>query len=132
MAPKGHFLRQSRNISGLTDEMIKTFCLESKGKIGYTNSMRKYGLVIVLDGKATSAKKKAVSENLEKLVKDNKGKMGAAKDLGVKELAYKIKKSTSGLFLEFELELDGAGAKDVSNKLRLQEDLIRYLLISND
>lgn len=91
--------------------------------------MRNYELVIVLDGKVSAGKKKTVVEKLEKLVKDVKGKVSKSKDLGVKDLAYKIKKSMSGLFIHFELELDGAGVKDLAEKLRLQEDLLRYLLV---
>jgi len=94
--------------------------------------MRKYELVIVLDGKATAAKKKAVSEKLEKLTESIKGKLGKAKDWGVKDLSYKLKKSTTGVFLIFPLELDGPSVKEMTNNLRLQEDVIRYLLVRKE
>ncbi len=91
--------------------------------------MRNYELVVVIDGKATAAKKKTVTEKLDKLVKASKGTLGKAKDWGVKDLAYVINKSTTGAYLIFPVELDGLGAKEVGNKLRLEDDLIRYLLI---
>lgn len=94
--------------------------------------MRNYELVIVLDGKATAAKKKTVMEKLEKLVKSLQGKLGKAKDWGTKDLAYKLKKSVTGAFLIFPLELPGAGANEMTSKLRLQEDLIRYLLVKKE
>jgi small subunit ribosomal protein S6 len=92
--------------------------------------MRNYELVIVLDGKATSAKKKTVTEKLEKMVTSLKGKFGEVKDWGVKELAYKIGKSDSGAYLLIQTEMNGAGAKEISNKLRLENDIIRYLLVT--
>src|SRR5882724_30739 len=92
--------------------------------------MPNYELVVVLDGKATAAKKKTVTEKLDKLVTSVKGKLGTAKDWGVKDLAYVIGKSTTGAYLIFPVELDGVGAKEVGNKLRLENDLIRYLLVS--
>jgi small subunit ribosomal protein S6 len=98
--------------------------------------MRNYELVIVLDGKATAAKKKTVTEKLEKLVKGVKampggrqGTLGKAKDWGTKDLAYQIEKSTTGAYLIFPVELDGSGAKEVGSKLRLENEVIRYLLI---
>ena len=91
--------------------------------------MHKYELVIVMDGKATAAKKKTATEKLEKLIKSVKGSIASVKDWGVKTLAYTIGKSDSGAFLIFQLELEGTGAKDISSKLRLENDFIRYLLI---
>ena len=94
--------------------------------------MHNYELVIVMDGKATAAKKKVATDKLEKLIKSVKGKIASVKDWGVKPLAYTIEKSDSVAFLIFQLEIDGAGAKDISSKLRLENDLIRYLLIRKD
>ncbi len=91
--------------------------------------MGKYELVIVLDGKATAAKKKAVEAKIKKLVTVFKGKIGKVDDWGKKDLAYKIKKSNSGVFLLFNLELTGEAAKALPNKLRLEEEIIRYLLV---
>lgn len=94
--------------------------------------MRNYELVIVLDGKATAAKKKTAGERLEKIVNELKGKLGKARDWGTKELAYRIKKSTSGAFLIFPLEIEGRSLKELVNKMRLESDVIRYLVVKKD
>lgn len=97
--------------------------------------MRNYELVIVLDGKVTSARKKSVTEKIEKLVKTIKGpsaqagKVGKVKDWGVKNLEYRIGKSDSGLFLIFQLELDSKSVNGLSAKIKSEEDIIRYLLV---
>lgn len=93
--------------------------------------MNKYELTIVLDGKAGAAKKKKVVETLESLIAIFKGKILSSKDWGVKELNYKIKKSASGLYLFFELELDSKLVKGFNDKLRVDPDILRYLLIRN-
>jgi small subunit ribosomal protein S6 len=94
--------------------------------------MNKYELTLVLDGKAGAAKKKKVAETLEKLLKIFKGVIKDAKEWGVKELAYKIGKSETGLFLYYEIELDAASVKALNEKLRTDPDLIRYLLIRKE
>lgn len=94
--------------------------------------MNKYELTLVLDGKAGAAKKKKVTETLEKVLTLFKGKLTESKEWGVKELAYKIGKSTTGLYLYFELELDPSSVKALNDKIRVDPDLIRYLLIRKD
>jgi small subunit ribosomal protein S6 len=94
--------------------------------------MNKYELTLVLDGKAGAAKKKKVTETLEKILKIFKGVISQSKEWGVKELAYKIGKSETGLYLFFELELDPKGVKALNDKLRTDPDLIRFLLINKN
>ncbi len=91
-----------------------------------------YELTVVLDGKAGSATRKKVVENLEKTLKIFKGVIKETKDWGVKELAYKIGKSETGFFTYFELELDPGGVKGLNDKLRTDADVIRYLLIRKE
>lgn len=94
--------------------------------------MKKYELTIVLDGGTTSAQKKSKEELVEKLLDLHKGKIIKKEDWGVKDLAYKIEKSNTGLFLYYDLELDPASVKDISEKLRLDDGIIRYLLVKAD
>ena len=94
--------------------------------------MQKYELTLVLDGKASAAKKKVATELVEKVVAISKGKIGKVEDWGTKDLAYKIGKSATGVYLHFPLELEARSAKDVTAKLRANEDIIRYLLIVKD
>jgi small subunit ribosomal protein S6 len=94
--------------------------------------MNTYELTLVLDGKSGVAKKNKVTETLKKLLDVFKGKVVDSKDWGTKELAYKIGKSTTGLYLFFELELDPKGVKSVNDKLRVDADILRFLLIRSD
>lgn len=94
--------------------------------------MNKYELAVVLDGKSGAAKKKKVIEALEKTLKVFEGAIKESKEWGVRELAYKIGKSETGLFLFFELEMDPKGVKALNDKLRTDPDIIRFLLINKD
>ena len=94
--------------------------------------MSKYELTLVLDGKSGAAKKKKVTETLEKTLKIFKGVISESKEWGVKELAYKIGKSETGLYLYFELEMDPSAVKALNDKIRVDADIIRFLLIRKD
>ncbi|MEK7525867.1 MAG: 30S ribosomal protein S6 [Patescibacteria group bacterium] len=91
--------------------------------------MKNYELTIVLDGKASSAKKKAAQQKATSMVEAFKGKIGKVEDWGERELAYKIGKSETGHYIFIPLQMEAAGAKNLNDKLRLEEDLIRYLLV---
>ena len=94
--------------------------------------MENYELTVVIDGKSTAAKKKTAKASVEKLVKVNKGKIVKEDDWGAKDLAYMIGKSDSGIFLYYDLELDSEGVKNIPPKLKLEEDVIRYLLVRKE
>lgn len=90
------------------------------GSFGILLSMRKYELTLVLDAKATAAKKKSVGETIEKVVKVFKGKIEKTEDWGEKG---------SGQLLHFLLELDSASAKAIEAKLKAEESIVKYLII---
>ncbi len=94
--------------------------------------MRKYELTIVLDGKTSSTKKNTMARTIEKLVAVSNGKNIRVEEWGIKDLAYRIRKSTSGLFLHFVVELESEGVKNLINKLKANDDIIRYLLVKKD
>jgi small subunit ribosomal protein S6 len=94
--------------------------------------MNNYELTLIVDGKSGAIKKKKVTETLEKTLVIFKGKITASSDWGVKEMAYKIGKSETGLYLHFELELDGKGIKALNEKLRTDPEILRYLVIKKD
>jgi small subunit ribosomal protein S6 len=94
--------------------------------------MNTYDLTIVLDGKLTPAKKKAAVEKLEKIVTLDGGTLGKVNDWGKRELAYPIKKITTGIYLTFPVTIGSEAVKRLNDKLRLEEEYLRYLLIKAD
>ena len=94
--------------------------------------MNKYGLTIILEGKTSSAKKKAVLESIEKFVKILEGKMDKVEDWGVKELFHQIKKNNQGAYLHIPLELQTKSIKQLDIKLKAIDNILRYLLIKEE
>lgn len=93
--------------------------------------MENYELTLVLPGKAKT-KEKTVTEKIQKLIKVLEGKIVKAENWGEIELSYKIKKEQSGIFLYFELELGRSTVKALNEKLRMDGEVIRYLLVTKD
>lgn len=94
--------------------------------------MNKYELTLILESKTTSAKKKSFLESLEKVIKILEGKVEKAEDWGVKELFHEIKKKNEGLYLHMPVELPAKSAKQLDQKLRMDENVLRHLLVKVD
>jgi small subunit ribosomal protein S6 len=91
--------------------------------------MSKYELTVVIAGGSSATKKKSVKETIEKIVKTLKGKVADFDDWGEIDLAYEIAKSSTGNFLHFKLELDQKSARQIVEKLKLEDEVIRYLIV---
>ena len=94
--------------------------------------MNLYELTIVLAGKATSAKRESVIEQIEKLLKTLKCSVKKTEDWGEIELSYKIGKVSTGNFTHFNLELESSSVKTFSQKLKMEDDIIRYLIVRKE
>ncbi len=94
--------------------------------------MNEYELTIVLPAGVSAARKKAVVQLIDKLMKTVKGKVKNTKDWGELDLAYEIKKNSSGVFIHFILELEARGIKAISDKLKLESSVLRFLVVKKE
>ena len=91
--------------------------------------MNNYELTVILGEKTTPAKKKAFTQKVEKLLKVLEGKVIKTDDWGKQDFCYKIDKQTSGNYLFFKLELQSEGSKALADKLRMDDEVVRHLLL---
>jgi len=94
-----------------------------------THIMNNYELTLILEGKATSAKKKSLLDQIEKIIKILNGKIEKAEDWGVKEMFHEIKKNKTGAYLHIPFELDPKSVKQLEIKLKAEENILRYLIV---
>ena len=95
-----------------------------------------YYLTLVLKPDLEEKERKALLDSIKaKLVPASEKTTSAEasvvkEDLwGVKILAYPIKKQTSGYYAHFEIQADPKNAKGLDKSLKVEEDVLRYLLI---
>lgn len=87
--------------------------------------MNKYYLTLVLrpglDEKAQKELLDGVKKKFEKIIKE---------DLwGERDLAYPISKQTKGYYAHLEIEADPKIIKDIDKTLKVEEDILRYLIV---
>jgi len=90
--------------------------------------MQTYEFALVLTeeaGKNEASAKKLVTEFLGKV----KGKVKESNVWGMRELAYPIKKATKGWYGVFMVEMPKEAVSQLDRIIKLEEKVIRYLLV---
>ncbi|MCG2691848.1 30S ribosomal protein S6 [Microgenomates group bacterium] len=68
----------------------------------------------------------------EKILSKVKGKITSTNSLGLKQLSYPIKKADKGQVLFLEIELAEADVKSLERSLKIDEQVLRYLIIKKE
>lgn len=90
--------------------------------------MNKYLLTLVLKADLDDKARKELLDSLLKKALGASGKVAKEDMWGARDLAYPIKKHVKGYYAHFELETDPSLAKDIDKNLKVEEDVLRYLL----
>lgn len=89
---------------------------------------RNYELIVIFETEVKAEEKEKLLQFIKKTI-SNSGTILEEKDWGKKELAYPVKKQRMGLFHWFSFTAEPAVAVELEKKLKLEEKILRYLLI---
>lgn len=92
--------------------------------------MRNYELVLVLNPELGEEQVKDSLASIQKLIESLKGKVKKTTDWGKKELSYLIKKHNQGRYFLLLLEFPPESIVKLEQKFKLEEKLIRYLIVN--
>jgi len=91
--------------------------------------MNSYLLTLVLKPDLAEKMRKELMEAMKKKMLGERGKVTKEDVWGNRDLAYPIKKQSKGFYAHFEFTTDPKLAKDLDKSLKVEEDIIRYLLV---
>ncbi len=100
--------------------------LDDQGKIPSVNS---YYLTLVLKPDLDEKARKELLDDVKKKIVGQVGKIEKEDLWGARDLAYPIKKQTKGYFAHFQVNTDPKVAKGIDKELKVEENLLRYLLV---
>lgn len=95
-------------------------------------AVREYELIMVIK---PSAEDEAVGELVEKnkeFVSDHGGEVGVEEVWGLRRLAYPIQGFREGTYVLIQFAMDGEHALEMESGFKLQDDLLRHLLVKRD
>lgn len=88
---------------------------------------REYELTLLLPEETSE---KQAKETVENLLKKSGGELVDFSFWGVKDLTYPIKKKNKAAYAFSVVGLAGGQAMELENRVRLNEEIIRHLLVS--
>ena len=88
-----------------------------------------YELTCIFDPKADSKK---LIKKIEGWMEKIGAKVKKKEEWGNKDLAYRIKKNHQGFFVFWQLEAESSKIVGLFPKIKLEEGIIRYLLVKAD
>lgn len=91
--------------------------------------MNSYLLTLVLKLDLEEKERKALLDSMVKKLLGEDGKVEKEDLWGAKDLAYPIKRQTKGFYAHFEISADPKNAKGLDKTLKVEEDILRYLLV---
>ena len=91
--------------------------------------MNKFEAVLLFSPDLNSANIKKELDSFKADINSRKGKIISEENWGLRDLSYNIKKFKKAFYNYIQIEADGNIIKDLNNKLRQSETLIRFLFV---
>ena len=73
--------------------------------------------------------RKTLLDSMVKKLTGEDGKVEKEDLWGSRDLAYPLKRQSKGYFAHYEISADPKNAKGLDKTLKLEEDILRYLLV---
>lgn len=91
--------------------------------------MNKYEIMFIVRPDMEEAEIKNTAEEVKKVLTDGNATIVEEKAMGQRELAYEIKKFSTGYYYLFVIEANAATVKEFDRVARINESLLRHLIV---
>lgn len=91
--------------------------------------MNKYEIMFIVRPDMEEAEIKKTAEEVKKVLTDGNATIVEEKAMGQRELAYEIKKFSTGYYYLFVVESNPATVKEFDRVARINESLLRHLIV---
>ena len=93
---------------------------------------RIYEVVFIIDPDAPDEETKRLTENLQTIITDQGGTITKSEVMGRRQLAYQIGRKNEGVYVLFEIEGAGREIAELERRMRVSDQVIRYLTVRVD
>lgn len=93
---------------------------------------RPYELMYVVQPGVDEERLVAIGERIQQAITTAGGKIDKFNVMGKRRLAYRLDRHRDGIYAVVDFQLDPAQAREVDRTVKLQEDILRHLIIRRD
>ena len=90
--------------------------------------MNKYETVFILNAELSEEKRNNAISKIKKYITDN-GEIIREEDLGVKRLAYEIKKQNRGYYYVIYFMLDAKNIAELERLYRIADEVLKFIVV---
>lgn len=94
--------------------------------------MHEYELVYIIPPTVEEEQVGGITEAITAYIQSLKGEVGEVKPWGRRRFAYPINHFREGNYVEVHFKLDPAATRELDRGLRLNESVLRHLLVRKD
>ncbi len=94
--------------------------------------MNKYELMFIVKTTMEADAASSLANNYKKVISSLNGNVTNYKDMGQKKLAYEIEHQVNGFYYVFNFEATTDTIKELDRRLRLDENILRHMIIRLD
>jgi len=93
--------------------------------------MNKYESVIIINPNLEGEALKALIEKISNLINKN-GKVDSVEEVGVKKLAYEIKKNKEGYYVVLKFEANPEFISELERVYRITDEVIKFIVVKEE
>lgn len=93
---------------------------------------RVYEVMYIADPETSDDIIAEMNKVVEGIVTDENGEIVKTEDKGLRELAYQIRKNTTGRYVLFEIEGSGREIAEIERRFRVNDFVMRYITVRVD
>src|ERR1051326_2713278 len=93
---------------------------------------RIYEVVFIVDPGTPEEETTRLTENLQGIVTDQGGAVTKSEVMGRRQLAYTINRKNEGIYVLFEVEGTGREIAELERRMRVSDQVLRYLTVRVD
>ena len=93
---------------------------------------RTYEVMYIVDPETTADRIEKLNEAVGQLVEKQGGTVVRLDDIGIRTLAYPIKKRTEGHYVLFEIDGTGQEIMELERRMRVNDMIMRYITVRID
>ncbi len=93
---------------------------------------RVYEVVFIIDPSTGDEDVTRLTDNLQNIVAEQGGTVTKNETMGRRHLAYRIGRNTEGIFHLFEVEGSGKEIAELERRMRVNDQVLRYLTVRVD
>ena len=93
---------------------------------------RVYEVMFIIDAGASDDDVTRLSEGLQQIITDQGGTITKNENMGRRNLAYPIDRKNEGIYVLFEIEGSGREIAELERRMRVNDQVIRYITVRVD